>query len=352
MSVVKYEEGVSKGAPHPQLYYDGITKEGYPILKQRTSTSKGFDKIHDNDKTPMNELIDYDKANKMAKETNNHRWMANTKRNSKNYPDMGNEQSLERYNGYLTNKSAIMIGAGPSLKKNGHLLKKTDITKIAMLHALPYLDSIGVIPEFVVHSDALSDDKVFVTESSKDITLIAHTFVAPALLRKWKGEVSFFRGMPIDPYGERLHKESTADTTIKPMGCSMAAAVSIVDQLMNANTLILVGNDLAYSKDYDKDKETHVWDGLPYNNNEVAGIPALEAEGVFPGEMKKRIKTCYSFIQYRHILMQYAQNRVLQFPFRRYINATEGGILLLPETMTLKKALKSVEDTTYNVNAA
>lgn len=180
--------------------------------------------------------------------------------------------------------------------------------------------------------------------SSKDIILIAHTFVAPALIKKWKGKIVFFKGLAIDPVGERMNRYVTADVEIKPMGCSMAAAMSIADELMNANTMIFIGNDLSYSEDFDETGETHIWDGLPYNNNEVAGIPPLEAENTNPSDMngnaKKKIKTCYSFVQYRQTIMQYAQARHFQPPHRRYINATEGGILILPETMTLKEALE------------
>lgn len=362
MPVEKYEEGASKGAPHPLLYFDGLTDgenykgimPGIPVLKQRDSTLKGFNKIWENDRTPMNQLLDFEKANKNVMKNNRGRWWNNAKRNNKNYPDMSKNQSLKKYKGILSGEACILIGAGPSLKKNGHLLKDTDITKIAMMHALPYLDKIGVIPDFVVHSDALSDDKLFVTESSKNITLIANSFVAPALLRKWEGDIAFYYNMAINSYGERINRLTTADTEVRPMGCSMAAAMSLASELMDANTIIFVGNDLAYSEDFDETGNTHIWDGLPYNNNEVAGIPPLIAEGAVPGEKnkKKKIKTCYSFIQYRHTLMEYCQIHSLQPPYRRYINATEGGILILPETLTLKEALKSVENTTHNINAA
>ena len=126
MPVVKYEEGALKGAPHPLLYYDGLTKQGIPILKQRDSTAKGFDKIYDNDKTPMNDIVDYDQSNKNVMKLNRRRWWNNSKRNGLNYPDMSVNQSLQKkYGGTLTGKPVIIIGAGPSLKKNAELLKDT-----------------------------------------------------------------------------------------------------------------------------------------------------------------------------------------------------------------------------------
>ena len=120
--------------------------------------------------------------------------------------------------------------------------------------------------------------------------------------------------------------------------------MTMVDELFDANTLIFVGNDLCYSDS----GESHVWDGLDYNTNEFAGVRTILVDD----GKGKRYDTCYQFILYRNNIMRYSQNRRLNPPYRRYINATEGGMLLLPETMTLKKALKSVENTTYNVNVA
>lgn len=341
MPVIKYEAGGVDSPSAPLLYQDGF-KDGLPVITNRSIDKKEF--IFDKEETPINDIIDYEATNKLTLKSFKTRWLANSIRNDKNYPDMGGYQSLAKYVGTLTNKPAILIGAGPSLSKNAKLLKDTDITTFATMHSLPFLEKIGVKPDFVVHSDAMSTDMEFITDFSKDITLIAISFVAPSVIRRWKGDISFFKSEVSDPFTDKLDTFTTADTVIRPLGCSMASAMTMVDELFDANTLIFIGNDLAYS---DSGK-SHVWDGLDYNTNEFAGVRTILVDD----GKGKRYDTCYQFILYRNNIMRYSQNRRLHPPYRRYINATEGGMLLLPETMTLKKALKSVENTTYNVNAA
>jgi len=133
MPVTKYEESAPKGALHPLLYIDGETDQGVPIMRQRASTATGFNKIFDKDRTPLSELLDYERANANVMRNNSRRWWNNVKRNAKNYPNMAKNQSLGKYKGFLSGKPCILIGAGPSLKKNAHLLKKTDITTLAIV---------------------------------------------------------------------------------------------------------------------------------------------------------------------------------------------------------------------------
>ncbi len=343
--VKKYDGGGSHDSP---LIIDGF-REGLPVLRLKTDADPTDNLIElDKDLSPISDVVDFKKTNKLTKMTFKHRWARNVKRNAMNYPAMNETNSLDRFRGLLTGKPSLLIGAGPSLAKNINLLNDTDITKIAVMHALPYLEKRGIKPDFVVHVDPMHTDEEFINpEFCKDITLLAMTYIAPKVLRKWTGGISFFSTIPGgDRLTDRLDNMSTADVKITPMGCSMACAAEIVDLVMDSHTMIMVGNDLAYAKSGD----THVWDGLDYNTQEFAGVPTIEIDS--KGGRGERFMTCHQFIMYRHSIQEFAQRRKLHPPYRRYINATEGGILMLPETMTLKKALKSVENTTYNVNAA
>jgi len=340
MSDIGNEVGGTLVPPHPRLYFDGFD-QGLPVLKAKKPEDGIINNILANDKTPLNKIINYDETNAKTLKANKRRWLENSKTNGKNYPDMGKNNSLGKFQGYLANKPSILIGAGPSLKKNAHLLKDSGITTFAVMHALPYLNKIGFTPDFVVHADAMATDAEFITEDSKDITLIAHTIVAPAVIRKWKGDVVFYKGFASDEFGDKINDVVTADTTIKPMGCSMAAAMNVAEELMMSTSVIFIGNDLCYD---DKDG-SHVWDGLNYNTNELVGVAPLTTKGTIAGDIEKTVTTCYQFILYRQNIQNYTQARRMVPPYKRFINATEGGILLLPETMTLKEALKSVEDT-------
>ena len=136
-------------------------------------------------------ILDYEKTNKTVEKEFGGKWRRNARRNGNNRPDILKNYGLSEYTDTLYNKSVILIGAGPSLKKNIKHLKKTKITKVAMLHALPFLEKEGITPDFIVHTDAMPTDKVFVTESSKDITMLANVIVAPSVFRKWKGKKKF-----------------------------------------------------------------------------------------------------------------------------------------------------------------
>ena len=341
MPVLKYEEGRDRSLPNPLIHFDGYEK-GLPVLTNKSITPK--DELFLNETTPIIDILDYDETNRMTQKDFGKRWIRNAKINAKNYPDMGNNNSLAKYHNKLSGKPSILIGAGPSLAKNIDLLRDTDVTTFAMMHALPYLEKRGVVPDFVVHVDAMATDREFITESSKDITLIAVSYIAPSVLRKWKGDVSFFSTIASSPLTDRLDSYSTSDTTLKPMACSIASAMEIADELMDSNQIIFIGSDLCYSNN----DETHVWDGLKYNTNERAGVRTIlldDGSGV-------RYNSCYQFLLYRNSIQNYIQHRTTFTPHRRYINATEGDILILPETMTFTKPIKSVADTIKTINAA
>ena len=277
------------------------------------------------------EILDYEKTNKIVEKMFSRKWRVNAKRNKSNNPTLS---GLKEYADTLYNKSVILIGAGPSLKNNVDLLQDTRITKIAMLHALPFLEKKGVSVDFVVHTDAMSGDKVFVTESSKDITLLANVIVAPSVLRKWKGKKKYYSGTPDTRLTNDISKIADIDSRVTPMGCSMGAAMWIFDKIFNAQNFIFVGNDLCFS-----DGNTHVWDGQPVSTHELAGVNSFKISDESTGKIHE---TCYQFTLYKHNIEIYTQGRE-RTTNKRFVNATEGGILCLNETMTLSQAIKEFD---------
>ncbi len=277
------------------------------------------------------DILDYEKTNKAVETLFGRRWRANAKRNNNNNPDMI-ESGLKEYSDTLYNKPVILIGAGPSLKKNIKHLKRTKITKVAMLHALPILEKEGIKVDFVVHSDAMSDDSVFITKSSRDITLLANVIVAPAVLRKWGGDIRYFGGIAGTKLAYDITKITNVDSQITPMGCSMGAALWIFDKIFNAQDFIFIGNDLSFSEEGD----THCWDGQSVSTHEIAGINHFAIKDDYMGKV---YETCYQFVLYKHNIENYTRDRQ-RTTNKRFVNATEGGILCLNETMTFPQAIK------------
>ena len=279
-------------------------------------------------------IIDLEKTNTMVEKEFRNKWHRNVNTTAKNYPDMTINNGLSEFADTLRHKSVILIGAGPSLKKNVKLLKDTKITTVAMLHALPYLEKMGVTPQYVVHSDAISLDSEFITKSSKDITMLANVIVAPRVLQKWKGGVRFFGGIGASQLGQRINAKIEPDTRIVPMGCSMGAAIYLFDKIFNAENFIFVGNDLAY----DKKQNTHCWDGKEQSDHIEAGIKTYEME---EGSTKEKYFTCYQFYLYKRNIENYAQMRQ-RTTNKRFINSTEGGMLRLWENKPLQQTLQEV----------
>ncbi len=199
-----------------------------------------------------------------------------------------------------------------------------------MLHALPFLEKHGIIPDFAVHTDAMSTDSVFVTRNSKDITLLANVIVAPKVLRKWKGKKNYYGGIADTKLTNDISKIVDVDSRVTPMGCSMGAAMWIFDKIFNAHDFIFIGNDLCFDEG-----KTHVWDGQSISTHEIAGVNHFNISNDQTGEI---YETCYQFSLYKHNIETYVIERE-RTTNKRFVNATEGGILCLNETMTLKEAL-------------
>ena len=286
-------------------------------------------------------ILDYEKTNETVEREFGSRWRKNAKRNGKNRPDILKNYGLSNYADTLHNKSVILIGAGPSLKKNIKHLKKTSIVKVAMLHALPFLEKEGITPEFVVHTDAMPTDKVFVTESSKDITMLANVIVAPSMLRKWKGDIAFYSSLAQTKLTSDVYNMAETDSVIQPMGCSMGAALYLFDKIFNARNFIFVGNDLALDGG-----ETHCWDGQDVSTHKISGVNHFYAHCVKDSRgliEDKVFVTCYQFTLYKNNLEMYTNDRV-RTTNKRFINATEGGMLILNEEMKLTQAIKEFDN--------
>ncbi len=286
------------------------------------------------------DILDYEKTNEAVEKAFRVKWQVNAKRNANNYPNIHSELGLKEYVDTLHNKTVVLIGAGPSLEKNAKLLQTTGFISVAMLHALPYLTKIGYKPRFSVHTDALPDDRVFIPDDTSGITLIANVIVAASVIRKWKaggGKVRFYGGISQTSLTQKVSKIAPADCMVIPMGCSMGSALYIFDEIMNASNFILIGSDLSYKPG---NSHTHCYDGLSENyNHKEAGIVTLPIQNPLTGQI---YDTCYQFVLYKHNIENYTRRR-MDTTNKRYVNATEGGILMLDETMTLTQAIEEFD---------
>ena len=121
--------------------------------------------------------------------------------------NLRDNRDLFRNSGWITdhlqgkhqNKTSIIIGASPALKKHLGILKEiqndSDFILCGLSSNLEFLLNNGIQPKYIITVDADKSQGEFFDnidmDRTKDITLIANIFAYPPMLRKWKGPLYF-----------------------------------------------------------------------------------------------------------------------------------------------------------------
>lgn len=214
----------------------------------------------------------------------------------------------------------IVVAAGPSLQKNIRMLKnaKGKAIILAVDTALNYLEKNDVIPDFIVTLDVHKPMYLFENNIAKEQPMFVSMSGNPSVIAYNKGEKIFFDVFDVLP---KIKDEKSDYRAIKISGCVATMAFEI-GRYIGAKTIILVGQDLAYSGD-----NTHAG-GLNIGN--AASKFAL-VEGN-DGEKLWTRKDWYTF------LMWY--KREIELFDGTVINATEGGAKIDGTlVMTLEEAI-------------
>lgn len=203
----------------------------------------------------------------------------------------------------------VMIGAGPSLKKNVGLLKKIDKRAFVFCtdSALPTVLRSGFTPDLVATTDALKNLNCFSEEGSFDIPYMLtsnsrHDVVAKLTNRKiWA----------YDHLGIRvLFERQGIEVPQIPSQFGIAAGIFAMLTELGTKTIIMIGQDLAYSGD----NESHI-DGRDesYPEDQIS-----ETEGYYGGTVKTRLDW--------QTFREWFEEMIAMLPQdRKVINATEGG---------------------------
>jgi hypothetical protein len=114
-------------------------------------------------------------------------WVANT---------VANRPIYSKGNPPLKGLTVFIVAAGPSLKKNAHLLKNLGRNHLIVCvdAAYRFLVKNGVTPDYCVSLDA--DERMITMIDGADTaktTLVAQASASPALVKYWKGEKFFLR---------------------------------------------------------------------------------------------------------------------------------------------------------------
>lgn len=160
---------------------------------------------------------------------------------------------LANMTGKLKNRNVVVIGAGPGLEKNIHLLKKyrdrIDMVYIASDMALKPLLLNGIRPHYVITCETTPTGFFSGIETS-DMHLLAFSCTSNSNLRNWNGTMSFYNWMMDGDYFNELWDIAGRDLGFVATGSIIVTQAVSIALGCGIRTLILVGNDLGFSDRY------------------------------------------------------------------------------------------------------
>lgn len=268
-------------------------------------------------------------------------WLDQIRKNSKKYGSFA-ENSIAQLYQREKGKAAILVGSGPSLKKNiADLREAKDICKVSCLHNFHLLEDNGAPADYYVTLDAgsVTIEEVYeggsrtpeeYWEITKDRVLLAWIGTHPELLSRWQGKILWFNS----PIGQPLKGEIDAierfNLMVSSGGNVLGACLYIAKGILGAPVSIFVGADFSFSYT----KQFHGWSSK-YDGKLGDALRHTDIWGnkVFTWQSYYNFKCWFEMI-------------ACKVP-GVYINATEGGILgAYPQgniaqiqQMTLKRAL-------------
>lgn len=202
----------------------------------------------------------------------------------------------------------IMVSAGPSLEKNIEELRRVNGRAFIFCvdAAVSMLLEAGIIPDMIACTDAMKRMTCFEDKRCQTIPILVTTNTPTALLdlhkgvRMWGHDHRFVHLL--------LQKQMLPCAEIPfYSGVATALFASVIE--LGAETIILTGQDLAYSED-GKSHVTGRDEGFVRDENYLL-------EGYYGGSVYSRGDWVSFHSWFEHMLQA--------FPERRVINATEGG---------------------------
>ncbi len=252
-------------------------------------------------------------------------WTKNSYLNTKS---IVNSYSIAQFKDAFKGSTAVVVSAGPSLKKNMHLLKeiKGKIPIISVYVACKVLLENNIEPDFIVSVDNLQ----FGMEKGiyDNIPLIYDSRVPPEFIENHKG-VNININSNTDSYFTAIMEKYKKEICLTHSGGSVACDCVSVAEIMGCKNIILIGQDLAYTNEQcHVDGTEHIEKTADDIEREKFLIPAVGGgEVLSDGIFKYYIDW---FENYGGV-----KNGIVKL-----IDATEGGALIKnTEVITFREAI-------------
>ncbi|MBP2657530.1 MAG: hypothetical protein H6Q69_562 [Firmicutes bacterium] len=235
----------------------------------------------------------------------------------------------------------IIVSAGPSLNKNIHLLKeaKGKAVIFAVGTAVKALKKWNIEPDIIFSIDPHPlNYEHFKGVDVGEAALVSEIQSNHMIFENYQGPIFVSGKMPVLKwFGDTIENKGMIESGGSVANNAFAAAYK-----MGANPIILVGQDLAYSRD----GHSHA-SGTNYENTVYSG-PAGEDINYFYVKANDgdQLLTSSSFYQF----LTFFETWIEKHPKCKYINATEGGAYIQGTTlMTLREVLDQYCQKTVDV---
>lgn len=262
-------------------------------------------------------------------------WMENIAENMEVILSSKSTKELPKHSG----KSAIVIAAGPSIRKNNHLklLRESDFDGviIAVDRMLIPLLKEGIIPDYIVNADGHRNniirffDDPIVDKHADSIKTIFATLAPPNAISRFKGEKYFYNAMIDDPkarnsitkYLRYMTRKPNLNTTGNVGGFGVIFAY-----YMKCNPISMIGLNLGYPAG------TPFVETYSYTNVKNA-YPEMSDQDIYKTFYKEILHPYFMtqsytepiFLYYKEGLIDAA--RYMTAEGYELINCTEGGII-------------------------
>lgn len=241
------------------------------------------------------------------------------KNNFENIDVLIKSPSIEDLKNTYHDLPAIIVSAGPSLDKNIHQLKEAQgkALIIATDAVLSTLKKYDVVPDGVV-----SIERVLVTYEKfyKDKELNSKTvFIGPPVVRReifetMKNNKKLICLKQGEKINEWMNNNILGEKRLLPMGTSCAHIAFSFAQLIGANPIIFIGQDLAYTKEgITHSNDVEISKRVNLQAGELTYVKSINGEMLPTNQAFKNFHTWFE--------LQIAQDQT----DRLYIDASEGG---------------------------
>ena len=237
---------------------------------------------------------------------------------------------------------AIVVSAGPSLDKNIRELKnaKNKAYLIVVDTALKAVLRAGIKPDVAVTVDPHKPLVLFEDERISELPMVVCNSSNTKVLKRHKGKKIYFGDS--ESYSQSICKKYNKSLSPLESGGSVANNAFSLAKFLGFETIILIGQDLAYPdmKGHTKD----AYDNERENEIDFTKKKYIEVEDIFGN----KVWTEGNMDAYR----KWFEMQIVRYPQLKVIDATEGGAKIKgAEILTLKEAIqrecKDLEEVDY-----